>query len=302
MRPFGNIVLLFLLCCAVQAQQVLSFDRPTKQGDYFQAEINLAFTREYKFVLPGPDKPVLKQESLSVTLFAGMKVLEVNSVGNPSRIELKISMAGGYVNGKAFDASQLLGKTVIGDLRKIPCVFTYADTKQRIPPDARRLLGAVFHVPPDNTLKNTLGDGIVPSPGRKWNISALPIIESLKKRGFDIKGSSIEATAKIDGRDNFRGIDCWHVTVSILSRDVANLDFRLKADLWIPSDPKLNVIRTIRSGVEVVDRMLPMDNPVAAGSNVRVITNENMEAILIPAKEKKDAPKSAPSWSDFILR
>ena len=128
------------------------------------------------------------------------------------------------------------------------------------------------------------------------------MIESLKRRGFDLKGDSIESIAKIEGKDNFRGIDCWQVTASILSRDVPNLDFRLKAELWIPSDPKRNVIRTIRSGVEVVDRMLPMDNPVSAGSSVRVITNETMEAILIPSKGEKKAPPKQSSWSDFILR
>ena len=301
MRKIGSIVFLFLLCCVVSAEQILSFDRPTRAGDSFRAEINLAFTREYKFVLAGPDKPVLKQESLSVTLFAGMKVREVNSVGNPNLLELQISMVGGYLDGKAFDASLLMGKTVLCDLRRSPCHFTYADTRQKIPREARRLLGAIFHVPPENTLKNTLGDSIVPVAGKKWNISALPVIESLKLRGFDLKGDSIESVAKIDGKDNFRGVDCWQVTASILSRDVPNLDFRLKAELWIPADPKLNVIRTIRSGVEVVDRMLPMDNPVSAGSSVRVITNETMEAILMPSAGKPETPKKKSSWSDFIL-
>ncbi len=302
MMKIGAFAFLCFLCCAVRAEQVLSFDRPTRVGDSFRAEINLAFTREYKFVLAGPDNPVLKQKSVSVTLFAGMKVLEVNSVGNPNRIELQVSMVGGYLDGKAFDASLLMGKTVLCDLRQLPRRFTYADTNQSVPREARRLLGAVFHVPPENTLKNTLGDGIVPAPGKKWNISALPVIESLKRRGFDLKGDSIESIAKIEGKDNFRGIDCWQVTASILSRDVPNLDFRLKAELWIPSDPKRNVIRTIRSGVEVVDRMLPMDNPVSAGSSVRVITNETMEAILIPSKGEKKAPPKQSSWSDFILR
>ena len=129
------------------------------------------------------------------------------------------------------------------------------------------------------------------------------MIESLKQRGFDLKGNSIEAVAKIDGKENYRGIDCWQITASILSRDVPNLDFRMKAELWIPADPKRNVIRTIRSGVEVVDRMLPMDNPVSAGSSVRVIANETMEAILMPSEgEKKAPPRKKSSWSDFILR
>ena len=301
MRTICHIVVLIFLCSAVRAEQILSFDRPTRVGDSFRAEINLAFSREYKFVLAGPDKPVVRNESLSVTLFAGMKVLEVNSVGNPNRMELQVSMVGGYLDGKAFDASLLMGKSVLCDLRRLPCRFMYTDTKQSVPREARRLLGAVFHVPPENTLKNTLGDGIVPAPGKKWNISALPVIESLKQRGFSLKGDSIEAVAKIDGKDNFRGIDCWQVTASILSRDVPNLDFRLKAELWIPADPNRNVIRTIRSGVEVVDRMLPMDNPVSAGSSVRVITNETMEAILMPSDGTKDVPKKS-SWSDFILR
>ncbi len=305
MRKLASILFLTLLfCCGAgvaSAAEELSFRRPTRAGDAFQTEVNLAFTREYRFVLAGPDKPVIRQESLSVTLFAWMKVLEVNSVGNPNRVELRISMIGGYLDGKAFDASQLMGKTVFCDMRRLPCRFTYGESNQRLPREARRLLGAVFRVPPENTLKDTLGEGIVPAPGKRWNISALPVMESLKQRGFELKGSSIESVAKIAGKDNFRGIDCWQVTASILSRDVPNLDFRLKADLWIPADPKLNVIRTIRSGVEVVDRMLPMDNPLSSGSSVRVITNETMEAILIPAQEEKKTPGKRSSWADFIL-
>ena len=80
MMKSGFIFSLVLFCCLVRAEQFLSFDRPTRAGDSFRAEINLASSREYKFVLAGPDKPIVKQESLSVTMFAGMKVLEVNSV------------------------------------------------------------------------------------------------------------------------------------------------------------------------------------------------------------------------------
>ena len=74
---------LLLLCALLvsvrglsEAEERLSFDRPSRVGDFLQAEINLTAQREYRFVFPGPDRPVEKQESLVTTLFADLKILE----------------------------------------------------------------------------------------------------------------------------------------------------------------------------------------------------------------------------------
>ena len=50
----------------------------------------------------------------------------------------------------------------------------------------------------------------------------------------------------------------------------------------------------------MVDTVLPGDNPLASGSTLRVVTQEVLEAVVVPAEEKT-APKKR-SWSDFILR
>lgn len=159
----------------------------------------------------------------------------------------------------------------------------------------------MFRPPTDNTLSNTLGNSAPLQIGYKWNISALPVLQSLRKRGLVLSPDSVTAQARIAEKENYRGIETCRVEVDIASSGVSTLDFRLRTQVWVPLDPNRNIVRTLRTGVEVVDTVLPNDNPLAAGSSVRVISREHLEAILLPAQEKKELPKSN-SWTDFILR
>ena len=302
MKSLFPAALLALTVLTVSAaEQRLSFVRPSKTGDFFNAEINLAAQREYKFILPGPGKPVEKQESLTATFFADLKVLEVDRAGSPLRLELRISSAGGFLNGNRFDSALLNRKTVIADLRSPPARFTDKATGQAVAPSAAALLGAVFRPPTGDTLSNTLGSSAPLQIGYKWNISALPVLQSLRKRGLVLSPDSITAQAKIAEKENYRGVETCRVDVDIASSGVSTLDFRLRSSVWVPLDPKRNIVRTLRTGVEVVDTVLPGDNPLAAGSSMRVISKESLEAILLPAQEKKELPKTG-FWTDFILR
>lgn len=294
-------ILLFFLTAFLTAASPLSFDRKAKAGDYFQTEITLNAEREYKFTLTGPGKPVLKQESIVLTLFGGMKVLEVNAHGNPSRIELRIDNISGRVNGKDLDPEALNGKSIIGDLRRNPVRFVFSDTGKPVSKNAHFVLGSLFRVPAENSLKDTLGTGMIPEKKKRWKISAMPVLQSLRERGFRLSGDSILADAVFEERERCRKTDCWKVVVNIMSKETQSLDFRLKAELWIPIDPNIHVIRMIRTGVEVINRPLPPENPFAAGSDVRVITKERLEAVLLPAKEPPRTIPKKKEWSDFLL-
>ena len=149
------------------AEERLSVDRPSRVGDFLQAEINLTAQREYRFVFPGPDRPVEKQESLVTTLFADLKILEVDPEGNALRLEIRISSAGGFLNGRRFDSSLLRGKTILADLKTSPARFTDASTGKPVPPEAKALLAAVFRPPDGDTLKATLGSSVPLRPGYK---------------------------------------------------------------------------------------------------------------------------------------
>lgn len=302
MKIFPSILLFSMLLPLSAAGPALSFDRKAAPGDYFQAEISLNAEREYKFKLNGPEKPVMKMESIVLTLFGGMKVLEVNPWGNPSRIELRIVNLSGTLNGTEIESAALNGKTVTGDLRKYPVRFTFSDTGRPVPRPAHLALSALFRVPAQNSLKDTFGSEMVPEKGKRWKISAMPIMESLRARGFRISGDSILADALFEDRERFRKTDCWKVTASIMSKDMQTLDFRLKAELWIPTDPNGNIIRMIRTGTEVISRPLPAENPFSAGSDVRVISKERLEAVLIPSKEPPRTVPKNKEWSDFLLK
>jgi len=303
MKKVVSFFFLLAVFSVFAEERPLSFDRPVRPGDYFQAEITLLAQREYKFTLNGPQKPIMKLESVSLTFFGAMKVLEVNPSGNPSQLELRVANISGILNGKKVDSASLNGQRIYGDLRKFPVKFYNAVTRKSLPRDTQILLSALFHVPAGNSLKDSLGSELVePSKGKRWRISALPVMEALQKRGFQLTGDSILADAAVESREKFRKTDCWRISVNIASKDVQTLDFRLKAELWIPVDPNGNVIRMIRTGTEVVDRPLPPENPLAEGSGVRVITNERLEAILIPAKEPPPAVPRNSGWSDFLLQ
>ncbi len=301
----NRLLLLCALLVSVRgvsgAEERLSFDRPSRVGDFLQAEINLTAQREYRFVFPGPDRPVEKQESLVTTLFADLKILEVDPEGNALCLEIRISSAGGFLNGRRFDSSLLRGKTILADLKTSPARFTDASTGKPVPPEAKALLAAVFRPPDGDTLKATLGSSVPLRPGYKWKISAKPVLTALRARGLALSPDSISAEAQIMEREKYRGYDTCRVEIKLASSGVSTLDFRLRATVWIPEDPNVNMIRLLRNGVEVIDTVFPTENPLASGSSVRVITKENLEVILVPGKEKKALPKKR-SWSDFILR
>ena len=291
---------LTLLTASAAEPPRLSFDRPSKPGAYFNAEISLTAVREYTIALPGPDKPVERRESLNATLFADIKVLEVNETGAPVRLEIRISSCGGFLNGHRFNSELLNRKTVLADLRGKKTRFTDSATGAELEPSAAALLSAVFRPASNGALKNTLGASAPLTPGDKWKISARPVLDSLHARGLKVEPSSLKAEAVIAGTEKFRGIETCRVKVELSSSDTDAVDFRFQTTIWVPLDPALNVIRTSRNGVEVVDTVLPGDNPLASGSTLRVVTQEVLEAVVVPAEEKT-APKKR-SWSDFILR
>lgn len=299
MLPALLIALTLLTAFAAEPPR-LSFDRPSKPGAYFNAEISLTAVREYTIALPGPDKPVERRESLNATLFAGIKVLEVDETGAPVRLEIRISSSGGFLNGRRFNSVLLNRKTVLADLRGGTSHFSDAATGSALEPSAAALLSAVFRLPAVS-LKNTLGASAPLTPGYKWKISARPVLDSLHARGLKMEPSSLKAEAVIAGTEKLRGIESCRVKVELSSSDTDAVDFRFQTTIWVPLDPALNVIRTSRNGVEVIDTALPGDNPLASGSTVRVVTQEVLEAVVIPAEEKTAEPKKR-SWSDFILR
>lgn len=290
---------LTLLTASAAEPPRLSFDRPSKPGAYFNAEISLTAVREYTIALPGPDKPVERRDSLNATLFADIKVMEVNEAGAPVRLEIRISSSGGFLNGHRFNSELLNRKTVLADLRGKNPRFTDAATGAALAPSAAALLSAVFR-PAGGSLKDTLGASAPLIPGYKWKISALPVLDSLHERGLKIAPSSLKAEAMIAGTEKLRGIESCRVKVELSSSDTDAVDFRFQTTIWVPLDPALNVIRTSRNGVEVIDTALPGDNPFASGSTVRVVTQEVLEAVVVPAEEKATPKKR--SWSDFILR
>lgn len=294
------LIALTLLSASAAEPPRLSFDRPSKPGAYFNAEISLTAVREYTIALPGPDKPVERRESLNATLFAGIKVLEVDETGAPVRLEIRISSSGGFLNGRRFNSELLNRKTVLADLRGGTSRFSDAATGSALEPSAAALLSAVFR-PPAESLKNTLGASAPLTPGYKWKISARPVLDSLHARGLKLEPSSLKAEAVIAGTEKLRGIEFCRVKVELSSSDTDAVDFRFQTTIWVPLDPALNVISTSRNGVEVIDTALPGDNPLASGSTVRVVTQEVLEAVVIPAEEKTAEPKKR-SWSDFILR
>lgn len=205
----NRLLLLCALLVSVRgvsgAEERLSFDRPSRVGDFLQVEINLTAQREYRFVFPGPDRPVEKQESLVTTLFADLKILEVDPEGNALRLEIRISSAGGFLNGRRFDSSLLRGKTILADLKTSPARFTDASTGKPVPPEAKALLAAVFRPPgwrytegdagkfraaPSGLQVEDLGE-----TGSDGASGTRPCAES----GFDLGGSTDHGTGEIPG-------------------------------------------------------------------------------------------------------
>ncbi len=301
MKTVAAILLLPLLVfSAFCAEEAVDFNRSAGIGDTYDTEIKLTASREYRFTVPGSEKPLIRNESANLTLFGRLRIVGVDKNGSMEQFHLKISLAGGYLNGLPFNSSLLNGKTVLAKLSPEP-VFTVEDGKP-LTGKAVAFLSSVFRKPPENSMRDTFGSPRVLKPKDRWPLDTSSLRNALKKRGIHLEKDAIQGRAEVLGRHVYRGCDVYEIRATVESKTTPDLDFRITASILLPVENRLNVLRLIRDGKEIVSRKLPDGDPVSAGTRVRVISTERLEVILLPVKKEESEDRKSPSWSDFILR
>ena len=284
MRCISSIFLIIFSFSAMA--QVIDFDRPEKVNSVRTAQLRLKLSREYTFMIPGAGKPIRKQETMDLVLLTDIKIEKLNQKGQPVTLLLTPRIVGGALNGRAINQNLLKGRMIRAELEKYPCKFTAADGKSALPNEAIVILSALFRQQQNITYPEILGQSRKFTAGQKWVPETNMIIKNLKKRNVAINKNNLKAQAQFENKFKVNGVQCVAVVLNLSSVGTHAYDFQVKTRLILPvSKADGGVIRLAREGVEVVDRKLISGDFAASGSEVQIITKEQMEVTYVPPKK-----------------
>ena len=237
-------------------------------------------------MIPGAGKPIRKQETMDLVLLTDIKIEKLNQKGQPVTLLLTPRIVGGALNGRAINQNLLKGRMIRAELEKYPCKFTAADGKSALPNEAIVILSALFRQQQNITYPEILGQSRKFTAGQKWVPETNMIIKNLKKRNVAINKNNLKAQAQFENKFKVNGVQCVAVVLNLSSVGTHAYDFQVKTRLILPvSKADGGVIRLAREGVEVVDRKLISGDFAASGSEVQIITKEQMEVTYVPPKK-----------------
>ena len=290
----------FFLACSSFSQapvplkkELIDFNRPLSPGMAFRCDAETKTEMSYLIRVLGEEPQPPKKDSVSAKLAATLLVLSVNNAGNPASIELKIESLSGSINGKSFDFTSLSGASVVADLSSKPCKFSLKPAMEPLDQNAAKILSSVFRPASECGLKDIMDPGRPVAIGESWTPPLALFASILKKtRGLSIPESKIKATATLESKGEDDGIMCWRIRERIESKPIDGLDFRFEIAISLPVDPALGgAIRISRTGIEVVNRPLPADNPVSIAKEIEAVSQDSMSASLVPVKTKAAAAR-----------
>lgn len=296
-------LLFFALFSAGHAAERVVFDRPLKPGAVYDCTIHSEQSFRYAFQMPGAENPVIKLETVSVSLSARLTVTAVNPAGNPAGIRLEIRSFSGLLDGVPVRTGPLLKQTVSGDLSRTPPVFSCA--KVPVSKETAALLSAVFRPASNSRLSDMTGAvRELKDKGDSWTPSFTALCKTLADRKLSVSPGDLRGEIVYAGKTELNRIPCRLFRIQIETGQRADYDFRFKASLLLPVDPAGGpALKVTRDATEIVKRTVPRDNPFAAGAEVELISKDSTEVILLPSSAA--APMSGRSgenaW-DAILR
>ncbi len=270
------------------AGEAIQFDRPIAKGSSFDCEINAASAKTITLSVPGVERPLSRNDSVSVMISGRMDVLATTPAGTPSRIRFTTKNANGSIDGARVDLSELKGKPLLAELKSPRCEFRFESPLDgELSRNSLRALSSVFHPASDGGLAEVMGTDASLSIGSSWRPPLTLLLEQLAKRGIKLSEKDFDALAVLKGRESFRGVDCWRIEERIDTRNTPGIELRLDFSILLPCSPADGGARRIvRSGREFVKKSLPDKNPMSAGHEVQAEVRDSMNATIVPVAGK----------------
>lgn len=296
-------LLFFALFFAGYAAEKVVFDRPLKPGAVYDCIIHSEQSSRYALQMPGAENPVVKLDTVSVSLSARLTVTAVNPSGNPAGIRLELRSFSGTLNGVPVQTKPLLNQTVTGNLSKHP--VTFSCVKSPLSKEASALLSAVFRPAADSRLSDMAGpDRELKEKGQVWMPSFKELCKTLEARKLAVSPKDLMGGITYSGKMELEKIQCFKFQIRIDTKQRADYDFRFNATVLLPVDPAGGpALKVTRDATEIVKRNVPRDNPFAAGADVELISKDSTDVTLIPSSSAQSLSGGSKEneW-DSILR
>ena len=298
------IALAFFPFLLLNGAETVFFERPLKTGDRFECLVNPSQSQQYTLQMPSVERPAVRLNTVKVNLSGILTVKKVNSAGKALEIEFEVHSLTGVVNGRAVETQTIAGKSFTGNLAKAPAEFK--SENGIISKETEILLASVFRPVSAHGLTELTGQShVLAHPGESWSPDLTAFSETLRKRRILLPPSDIKGRITYTGKDLFRGLECFTFRFFIQSKKIAGYDFRFSALIQLPVNPADGpAVRVTREATEVIDRLLPASNPLAAGAKLKLISSDKTEMMLFPVRflKKKPVPKEQESFWDSLLR
>ena len=289
----------FLTAAVLPAAEKFSFVRPLKAGSCFRCFVQTRQSVRYKFSIPGRDDPKVKLDTVQADFAGWLQIRQVNAVGNPSSVRIRIERLAGAVNGKTVRNIFPAGTWLDADF--FPPESKYTVNGKPVPHEIHVLLHTLFP-PPESLLSDLTGASrVLPDPGQGWRPDLTPFLNLLKQRRIQLAPSAFRSGITYFGPERIGKFRCRKFGLLIETARPSGFDCRIKLTFWMSqSGPPVRMIREAR---EVIRQVLRGDQPFAYGTVVDLHSEDHTEQTLFPVDripQSTPESKSAGAWDSLI--
>lgn len=262
-----------LLTAATAQSEKIDFFRPSIPGRTCRVNASVRSSCLFAVRASAAAKSPGKLEESAASISGVMKVLECSPKGNPLVFEFTVDSFSGNSRGNSIDPKALAGKTLLVKKTLSSVSFTITGGGDLTVPE-KNLLHMLFQ-PDDNLcLKDIIGTDLALKPGDSWTLA------HEAKEGISFSGSAV-----LKGRETFADTECWNIEYSISASDGKGLSSDALTRILLPVETGKGGPLKIKSKQKrKIEKALPAENPVTAGSILNVDESTEFNAEISPLK------------------
>lgn len=268
----------------------IKFFRPAVPGQKLNCKISAESESIYIMSLPD-NTQVKKVNRYNVNITGIMLIKSVTEYGHPALVEFEVD----EIKGKLNDKEQLflcrrrilvidqdcVGRTDLNE-RQV-CSFYLKNSPEILPQDELKLLSLIFRPSPKENLHDFMGTDKEIQIGDSWSAPAGPLINVLKQQNINLNPSRIKGEIVLKAKKEFNDIECWQLEEELKTEDAPDFEFSFSANVLLPVDEEVGVLKLSRNGVQRFARKIPDTDYMTAGlKDITVIISDKMEAELLP--------------------
>jgi len=260
----------FVLLAGEQGEKI-DFFRPAETGRTCHVKASIRSSCRFSVRSSAAAKAPEKLEESAASIAGVMKVLECSDKGNPLAFEFAVESFSGNSHGNAVNSKVLAGKTLLVKKTLSNVSFSLVGGGD-IPVPDEDLLRMLFQPDDGLCLKDIIGTDNPLKTGDSWTLS------------HDAKdGISFSGTASLKNKEKFSETECWRIEYTISASDAKGLASEASTEILLPVEKKKGGPLRIKSKQKrKIEKALPAENPITAGSILNIDESVEFHAEVVP--------------------